>query len=104
MAVLQQLISNIKTSIKCTDIRVYQSSCCNISYLWRFKEHLSLVHRDLVGAGLWRPEEDDVLVREGLQWFGLAPLVHRHVLGADAQPEVMREAAFLALEGQENKD
>lgn len=75
------------------------SSCCNMSYLWRFKEHLPLVHRDLVGAGLWRPEEDDVLVREGLQRFGLAPLVHGHVLSADAQPEVVREATFLALEG-----
>lgn len=70
-----------------------------MSYLWRFKEHLSLVHRDLVGAGLWRPEEDDVFVWECLQWFGLAPLVHRHVLSADTQPKVMREATFLALEG-----
>lgn len=70
-----------------------------MSYLWRFKEHLPLVHRDLVGAGLWRPEEDDVLVWEGLQRFGLAPLVHGHVLSTDAQPEVVREATFLALEG-----
>lgn len=52
-------------------------------YLWRFKEHLSLVHRDLVGAGLRGAEEDDVLIREGLQWFGLTFLVHRHVFSAD---------------------
>lgn len=52
-------------------------------YLWRFKEHLSLVHRDLVGAGLWSTEEDDVLIREGLQRFGLAFLVHRHIFSAD---------------------
>lgn len=52
-------------------------------YLRRFKEHLSLVHRDLVGAGLRSAEEDDVLIREGLQWFGLAFLVHGHVFSAD---------------------
>lgn len=75
-----------------------------MSYLRRFKEHLSLIHRDLVSAGLWRPEEDYVLVREGLQWFGLAPLIHRHVLSADAKPEVMREATFLALEGEDERD
>lgn len=54
-----------------------------MKYLWRFKEHLSLVHRDFVGAGLWSAEEDDVLIRKGLQRFGLAFLVHRHVFSAD---------------------
>lgn len=71
-------------------------------HLWGFKEHLPLVHRDLVGTGLRRPEEYDVLIREGLQWFGFAPLVHRHVLSADAQPEVVRETTFLALEEEED--
>lgn len=68
-----------------------------MGYLGRFKEHLSLVHGDLVGAGLRSSKEYDVFVWEGLQRFGLASLVHRHVFSADAQPQIMREASFFTL-------
>lgn len=66
-------------------------------YLWCIKEHLSLIHNDLVGAGLWSAEENDVLIRKGLQRFGLSSLVDRHVLSTHTQPQVMREASFFAL-------
>lgn len=66
-------------------------------YLWRFKEHLPLIHSDLVGADLRSTKENDVLIREGLQRFGLASLVHGHIFSAHTQPEIMREASFFAL-------
>lgn len=72
-------------------------------YLRRFEEHLSFVHGDFVGAGLWSAEEDDVLVREGLQRFRISPFVDGHILGAHTQPEVMWEASFFTLEGMNTK-
>lgn len=66
-------------------------------YLGRFKEHLPLVHGDLVGAGLRSSKENDVLVWEGFQRFGLASLIHRHVFSAHAQPQIVREASFFTL-------
>lgn len=66
-------------------------------YLWCFKEHFSLIHSDLVGAGLRSAEENDVLVWEGLQRLGLSSLVDRHIFSAHTQPEVVREASFFAL-------
>lgn len=66
-------------------------------YLWRFKEHLSLIHRDLVRARLRSAKEDDVLIWEPLQRLGLPFLVDRHVLSTHTQPEIMREASFFAL-------
>ena len=67
------------------------------AHLRRVEEHLAPVDGDLVAAGLRRPEEDDVLVGEGLQRLGLAALIHRHVLSAHAQPQVMGEATLLTL-------
>lgn len=66
-------------------------------YLWCFKEHFSLIHSDLVGAGLRSSKENDVLVWEGLQRLGLSSLVDRHIFSAHTQPEVVREASFFAL-------
>lgn len=66
-------------------------------YLWCFEEHLPLVHSDLVGAGLWSTKEDDVLIGESLQRFGLSSLVDGHILSAHAQPQIVREASFFAL-------
>lgn len=68
-----------------------------VRYLWCFEEHLSLIHCNFVGAGLWSTKENDVLIWEGLQRFGLASLVHGHIFSADTQPEVVREASFFAL-------
>lgn len=62
-----------------------------------FKKHFSLIHSDLVGAGLRSAKEDDVLVWERLQRLGLSSLVDRHILSAHTQPEIMREASFFAL-------
>lgn len=73
-----------------------------MTYLRCVKEHFSLVHSDLVGAGLRSAKENDVLIREGLQRFGLASLVDGHVFSAHTQPEIVREASFFALE--RNKD
>lgn len=36
-------------------------------YLWCVEKHFSLIHCDLVGAGLWGTEENDVFIWEGLQ-------------------------------------
>lgn len=66
-------------------------------YLWRVKKHFSLIHSDLVGAGLWSAKENDMFIWECLQRLGLSSLVDRHVLSAHAQPEIMREASFFAL-------
>jgi len=67
-------------------------------HLGCFKEHLSLIHGDLVGAGLWSAKENDVFIREGLQRLGLSSLVDGHIFSAHTQPEIMREASFFALE------
>lgn len=66
-------------------------------YLWCFKEHFSLVHSDLVRAGLRSAKEDDVLIWERLQRLGLPSLVDRHILSTHTQPEIMREASLFAL-------
>lgn len=70
-----------------------------VPHLWRFEEHLPLVHSDLVSAGLWCPEEDYVLVLERLQRLGVPPLVHGHVLRTHAQPQVVWEPSFFTLGG-----
>lgn len=49
-------------------------------YLRGFKEHFSLIHSDLVGAGLWSTKEDDVFIRKGLQRLRLPSFVDGHIL------------------------
>lgn len=66
-------------------------------YLWCLKKHFSLIHSDLVGAGLWSTEEDDVLIGEGLQRLRLSSFVDRNILSTHTQPEVMWETSFFAL-------
>lgn len=68
-----------------------------MKYLGRFKEHLPLVHSDLVGAGLRSSKENYVFVWESFQRFGLASLIYRHVFSAHTQPQIMREASFFTL-------
>lgn len=70
------------------------------SHQWRLKEHLPLIHDDLVGAGLWSPKEGDVFVLEGLQWFGFTSFIHWHVVSAHTQPQIMRETTFFTLQRQ----
>lgn len=72
------------------------------SYLAGLKEQLPLVHHNLVGVGQGGPEGEDVLILEDFQRLPLPALVHGHGVGADAQPEVLGKAAFLALWGQES--
>lgn len=69
----------------------------SLSYHWRLKKHLSLVHNDFVGAELRSPKEGDVLVLEGFQRLWLASLVHRHIVGTHTQPQVVGEASLFAL-------
>lgn len=38
-----------------------------------------------------------MLILEHFQWSSLPALVDRHGIGTDAQPQVLGEAAFLAL-------
>lgn len=75
----------------------YQPNETQMRYLRRFKEHLSLIHGDLVGAGLRGSKENDVLVRKSLQRFGLASLVHWYIFSTHTQPQIMRESSFFAL-------
>lgn len=56
----------------------------DLSNLRGFKEHFSLVHSDLVGAGLWSTKEDDVFIRKGLQRLWLPSFVDGHILSAHA--------------------
>lgn len=67
------------------------------SHQWRLKEHFPLVHDDLVGAERRRPKEGDVFILEGLQRFGFTSFVHRHVISAHTEPQIMRETALLTL-------
>lgn len=76
------------------DINVWAHHGC-------LEKHLPLIHGNLVGAGLRRAKEDNVLVLEGLQRLGLAPLVDGHVLSTHSQPQVVREATLFALHGRE---
>lgn len=67
------------------------------SHQWRLKEHFPLVHDDLVGAERRRPKEGDVFILEGLQRFGFTSFIHRHVISAHTQPQIVRETALLTL-------
>lgn len=55
---------------------------------------------DLVRVGQGGPEGENVLVLEDFQRSPLPALVDRHGVCADAQPEVLGKAAFLALRGK----
>lgn len=70
------------------------------SYLTGFKEQLPLIDDDLVRVGQGGPEGENVLVLEDFQRSPLPALVDRHGVCADAQPEVLGKAAFLALRGK----
>lgn len=72
-------------------------------YLWCLKEHFSLIHGDLIGAGLRSAKEDDVFIWECLQRLRLPSLVDRYILSAHTQPEIMREASFFALKRHKYK-
>lgn len=74
------------------------------AYQWSLKEHLPLFHDDLVGAGLRGPKEGDVFVLEGLQRFGFTSFIHRHVVSADTEPQVMREPTLFTLKRQQRRE
>lgn len=70
------------------------------SHQWRLKEHLPLIHDDLVCAGLWSPKEGDVFVLEGLQWLRFTSFIHWHVVSTHTQPQIMRETTLFTLQRQ----
>lgn len=67
-------------------------------YLGGFEVHLSLIHSQFEGVGLGSPEEDNVLILECFQGFGVPPFIHRHILCADTEPKVVGKTTFLALQ------
>lgn len=70
------------------------------SYLTGFKEQLPLIDDNLVCVGEGGPKGEDVLVLEDFQRPPLPTLVDGDSVRADAQPEVLGKAAFLALVGE----
>lgn len=70
------------------------------SYLTGFEEQLPFIHHDLVRVCQGGPKGEDVFVLEDFQRPPLPTLVDRDGICADAQPEVLGKAAFLALVGE----
>lgn len=63
----------------------------------RFEEQLSALHGNLVSVGQRRPERQDLLVGENLQWPRLAPLVDGDGFPAHAQPQLAGEGGVPTL-------
>lgn len=70
------------------------------SHQWRLKEHLPLIHDDLVCAGLWGSKEGDVFILEGLQWLWFPSFIHWHIVSTHTQPQIMRETTLFTLQRQ----
>ena len=69
------------------------------TYQRGLEQQLAALHGHLVGVGQRRPEGQDLLVGEDLQGPGLAPLVERHGLPTDAQPQLAGERLVSTLRG-----